>query len=339
MSVFWVHASTSERFYRDYSSIAQKCEIPGYDDPQKDVFLLVKNWLEEKYSKQWLMVIQNADDPELFFGPPRGRSETLSSHSSTDAGGGLGRYIPECPHGSILVTTTNKQVGLTLTQEKLPVEIGNMTDEEAYQLLCMILKSDTTEEIPLLLSRIGNLPLELAQAAALLEKASMTIREYVQLLDKGDSVLAKNPAEPNKPIERISDIPYAFKETCVVLTRQIERKPAGPSDVAPLMNIIPEEVSHDFLQQRRPRKPEVGEVLPLMSLFDRLGILKLFLPNFLRPKWTRELDETKTSEPEAANPFGALDEFALISEGKDLAMGMCGNAPAGIVSHSQVACQ
>ena len=234
--------------------------------------------------------------------------------------------------------------GARLTQDKRPVEIGNMTDEKAYQLLCTMLQRHTNEEIPLLLSRIGNLPLRLVHAAAELEKPSMTIRKYVQLLDKGNSVLAKDPAEQRKSVERNSDIPYAFKETCVALTRQIERQPAAPSDVASPMNLverqnIPIEAAYDLLRQRGPREPEVSEVLPLVSLFDRLGILKLFVPNFLRPRGARELDATTISEAEASNPFGALDEFALISEGKDPAMDMCGNAPAGILSDSQVACQ
>ncbi|ORY68938.1 uncharacterized protein BCR38DRAFT_334472, partial [Pseudomassariella vexata] len=44
ISIFWVHASNEGRFREAFASIAQKCNIPGYNDPKVDVLLLVKTW-------------------------------------------------------------------------------------------------------------------------------------------------------------------------------------------------------------------------------------------------------------------------------------------------------
>jgi hypothetical protein len=45
VSVFWVHASNTERFRQAYATIAQECQFPGYDDPKTDVLPLVKTYL------------------------------------------------------------------------------------------------------------------------------------------------------------------------------------------------------------------------------------------------------------------------------------------------------
>src|SRR6187549_3759846 len=67
ISIFWVHASNEERFRQAFTSIARECEIPEYvNNPQAEVFPLVKTWLERKDSGPWLLVLDNADDLELF---------------------------------------------------------------------------------------------------------------------------------------------------------------------------------------------------------------------------------------------------------------------------------
>jgi hypothetical protein len=67
MSIFWVHASNADRFQEGYSLIAEICEIPGRHEPKVDLLQLVKTWLEKSFRGRWLMVVDNADDMELFF--------------------------------------------------------------------------------------------------------------------------------------------------------------------------------------------------------------------------------------------------------------------------------
>jgi len=107
VSVFWVHASSAERFRQAYAFIAQECGVPGYDDIQTDVLPLVKTWLQRTERGRWLMIIDNADDAQLFSWP-----------------GNLGQWIPECPHGAVLVTTRNKAAGLRLIRSGRLIEVG-----------------------------------------------------------------------------------------------------------------------------------------------------------------------------------------------------------------------
>jgi len=131
MSVFWVHASNAERFRESFTSIALECRIPGYDDPKTDVLPLVKRWLERTDQGSWLMVLDNADDAQLFFPPPQ-KLQTTNGISQEDY---LGQYIPESAHGSILVTTRNKDAGLKFAKGEPPIEVDVMNESESEQLL------------------------------------------------------------------------------------------------------------------------------------------------------------------------------------------------------------
>src|SRR5277367_5892418 len=65
--VFWVHASTTARFEEGYRRIAERVKIDGWDKPEVDVLRLVSNWLCNESNGRWVMIVDNADDPNVFF--------------------------------------------------------------------------------------------------------------------------------------------------------------------------------------------------------------------------------------------------------------------------------
>ncbi|KAM0486860.1 hypothetical protein ACHAPX_000124 [Trichoderma viride] len=140
---------------------------------------------------RWLMVIDNADDMDIFF-PNQLKQDTSGEGSQTRAAlasGNLARYIPDCNHGSVLITTRDKKAGVRLSQGLSPIEIDKMTDDEAYQLVQRIM---TTQQISIdetvrLLSKLEHLPLALAQAASFIQENDISIDDYVQILDESDS--------------------------------------------------------------------------------------------------------------------------------------------------------
>jgi hypothetical protein len=139
--MFWIHASNAQRFRQAFGEIAQQCHVPGCDSPQADVLLLVKKWLERAEQGQWLMVIDNADDTQLFF-PSQPDKGSIHGDRVAESESGLGRYIPECSHGSILITTRNKQTGLRLTRGRSLVEVREMTASEANSFLHTTLENE-----------------------------------------------------------------------------------------------------------------------------------------------------------------------------------------------------
>ena len=67
--VFWVHAGTQARFEEGYRRIAEAAEVDGWDDPKADVLRLVRSWLCDESSGRWTMVVNDADDADIFFSP------------------------------------------------------------------------------------------------------------------------------------------------------------------------------------------------------------------------------------------------------------------------------
>ena len=65
--VFWVHASTRARFEEAYRDIADRLQLPGRSDPKANVLRLVSDWLRDEANGQWVMVLDNVDDVEMFF--------------------------------------------------------------------------------------------------------------------------------------------------------------------------------------------------------------------------------------------------------------------------------
>ncbi|KAK4197183.1 kinesin light chain 3 [Triangularia verruculosa] len=231
LSVFWIHASNNERFREAYSDIAQKFKIPGHENPEEDVLALVKRWLESSTCGHWLMAIDNADDPELFFNKT----------------GGLGRYLPECAHGTMLITTRNLQVASRLTKEMatFTIEIGEMNEDETAQLLSTQLNEGDT---------------------------IITITDYIQLLDKSDQNLVDLLSEDFMTAERDSDTPRAVAEACIVSFEQIRRLDTLADELLSIMSLLDcQAIPHEFLSTYAQDQGH-GE----LQLTKALGVLKAF---------------------------------------------------------------
>ncbi|KAM4062561.1 tetratricopeptide repeat domain-containing protein [Hirsutella rhossiliensis] len=278
VSVFWVHASNAERFRQSFASIAEECQIPGHDNPQTDVLLLVKQWLGRKENGQWLMVLDNADDEPLFFS---------AAGSSSIGVNKLGQYIQECNHGAVLVTTRNKKVAVRLTKSAATytVEIRQLGEEESKQLLKTMLKEDdeVTHVLSALSSRLEHLPLALVQAAAFIQANCISIEEYLDLLDESDHTVVDLLSEDFETIGRDSEAPQAVAQTWMLSFRQIKEQDAL-----------------------------AGDLLSLMSLFDRQGIPIPFLSHYS----TQECNGGPKSNMELTKSIGLLKAFSLISEEK-----------------------
>ncbi|KAL2197093.1 hypothetical protein P885DRAFT_68976 [Corynascus similis CBS 632.67] len=274
MSVFWVHASNAERFRQAYASIAQECRIPRHDDPKIDILTLVKRWLERNDYCQWLIVIDNADDIQLFFGQ-QGGSELNDSPNDK---GNLEQYLPKCRHGAILVTTRNKQVGVKLTKGKHLIEVGKMDEGETNQLLRTSLDgiSFTSNETSTLSSRLEQLPLALVQAAAFIQENSIDVSKYLELLDSNDQHLVDLLSEEFETDGRNSETPRAVAKTWILSFEQIQRQNAFASELLSFMSLLDRQaiplefLSHYSKQQKNQETP--GE----MQLTKALGVLKAF---------------------------------------------------------------
>uniref|UniRef100_A0A8H7TQ33 Nucleoside phosphorylase domain-containing protein n=1 Tax=Bionectria ochroleuca TaxID=29856 RepID=A0A8H7TQ33_BIOOC len=279
VAVFWVHSGKAEQFHEAYASIARECNVPGHEDPKVDILRLVKQWLEQIFKTRWLMVIDNADDTELFFRSQQDKpsvTATAPSHREDE----LGCYTPDCRHGSILVTTRNKQAGLKLAQGKSLIEVGRMERNEAHLVLCAILDDSQLPEhdTHLLASKLEHIPLALAQAAPFVQENSLHINEYIQLLGESDSELLSRLSESFVTVGRDSETPHAVTATWIISFELIKQRNILASNFLSFLSFfhwqaIPKEFVHYYCSRVSPSD---ALNITTAAITKALGILKAF---------------------------------------------------------------
>ena len=268
--IFWVVANTVESFRENFSKIAWTCDIPGRDEPHTDILALVKIWLETQCRYPWLMIVDSADDSEVF--KHAGRTE----HQNTSAE--LISYIPACSRGSLLVTSRFKRVAVDLIglQGKL-IRVRGMEDAESDLFIAEALEKEDVihdldpHDVRALATKLENIPLALAQAVSYIKVNSITVKAYVQLVKQTQ--------------ENDDALPILLEQDF-----QAEGRDFGiPNAVAASWML-----SFDQIQRQYPR---AAEVLCLMSCFDRHNIPERFL-----------LHETKSLEEELRCYFDDTDD-------------------------------
>jgi tetratricopeptide (TPR) repeat protein len=283
MSIFWIHANNPKRFLQSLLRIAQECDISGHDDPKKDKGVLVKNWLQRKDCPSWLLILDNADDYEMFFSPLEAKNDSLHSNS-LGGDGRLGGYIPECAHGSILVTTRNKQAAVKLTRNYGLIEVEKMTQTEASQLVINKLENDglDRDQVALLTSRLENLPLAIAQAASFMRENTMSVEGYLQQLASSDDHLTELLIQPFEEIGRDSEIPNAVISTWILSFEQIRKQCSLASDMLSLMSYFDRQrIPKAFLKHKKNQNNDSGVRQQIGASADleqekAVGVLKAF---------------------------------------------------------------
>ncbi len=81
--------------------------IPGTEDPQNDLLILVQDWLGKPKNGSWLLVLDNADNLDLFF--DSNLSATKQNHLL------ISNFLPRNSNGSMIITTRDTRIGHRLT--------------------------------------------------------------------------------------------------------------------------------------------------------------------------------------------------------------------------------
>ncbi|KAF2268798.1 HET-domain-containing protein [Lojkania enalia] len=235
--VFWVHAGTQARFEDGYRRIAEATKIDGYDNPKVDVLRLVRSWLCHESNGRWVMVVDNADDPDVLF-PPLHRAQEKDP---------LSDFLPQSPNGSILITSRSRDVAFRLTGSQSSIlEVRPMKEADALVLLERKLGCKPEEDNAVELLRVLDcMPLAITQAAAYIAQRAprMTVSRYLDEVRRSDhdrARLLKKDVGDSRRDGRASN--------SIMATWQI---------------------SFEYI---RRKIPTAAQLLSLMSLFDRQGI-------------------------------------------------------------------
>ncbi|KAI3576689.1 hypothetical protein IWW34DRAFT_808545 [Fusarium oxysporum f. sp. albedinis] len=120
-SLFWVHASSKPRLNKAYRSIAERLSLPRRNDPNIDVLGLICDWLQTEEAGSWLMVLDNADDVNLFYLSTNAGGNKAANQPVDENGVArsdqrpLAAYLPKRRSRTILVTSRSIDAAEKLT--------------------------------------------------------------------------------------------------------------------------------------------------------------------------------------------------------------------------------
>ncbi|KAH6881071.1 hypothetical protein B0T10DRAFT_609262 [Thelonectria olida] len=212
-SIFWVHADNETTFAQDFKIIAKKLGLDNRLDGEK-LLVAVRERIESQ--PQWLLVLDNADNLDLF-----GVAKTSKKLTS------LLDYVPRGPTGTVLWTSRDEQIAGTLVGSRRGIRAAQMQEEEAKALLETArneaLSSEELEDVTVLLGELQWLPLAISQAGAYMRGTSTPIKEYLSgLLGKKRWLLLLEETKLDR--HRRDGVPNSILETWSISIDRIRQE-------------------------------------------------------------------------------------------------------------------
>lgn len=259
---FWVHGGSRARFERGYQEIARTIELPNLDDPKTNTLQLVCNWLSDEVNGSWLMVLDNADDAEIWMGP-------FTHGSNLEPSAPLIDFLPRGSHGSLLITTRDSQLGKGFTNFKQrPIDVLLFGQREAETLLrSKILDEDriSLEDANEITKTLDYLPLAITQAAAYLNQIDMPIAKYLQLFKAGKAETSDLLKQGLHDPGRDHEIQNSVFQTWMISFDRISRQDPRAADLLSLMAMLDRQaIAENFL--RTEEEPEMVFIAAIQKL-------------------------------------------------------------------------
>jgi hypothetical protein len=228
--IFWIHSNSDHTFNASYLEIGQRAGLRGDDDDNDTQLRRVKLWLESSASGNWTMVIDNLDDLDSLI---------------------IMRCIP-VRRGTILFTTRDARIigHPRYLPSQAGVEIGEMSDQEAFETFSRLLGAATDwKTTKLLFDRFEKLPLAIAQAAAYIRETGISLGKYLELSEECERNQQEllNQALPNA-IESESAT-RAVMTTWKITINKIQRESPLSFKLLQLMSFLdPEKIPEELIR-------------------------------------------------------------------------------------------
>ncbi|EXK24528.1 hypothetical protein FOMG_18751 [Fusarium oxysporum f. sp. melonis 26406] len=290
-SVYWVHASSKARFEEAYRSIAERLQLPRRNDPDIDVLRLVCDWLQTEEAGPWLMILDSADDVNLFYptniGGDKAATELLDENAVPRSDQRpLAVYLPKRRNGTILITSRSMDAAEKLTgSHKAIYRVSTMDNAQGLQLFRNKLNGDFGRDAAAdLLRALDYIPLAITQAAAYINRRAprVSVKTYLDTFRESDrkkgSLLNRDAGDLRRD-ETVSN--------SVVGTWQVT------------------------FDQIRCEKPSAAKLLSFMSFFNPQGI-----PEFVLHDYDTDLTDQADRDAESDNfedDIDILRGYSLVS--------------------------
>lgn len=193
-----IHGALNARsFLHDIEGIAQQLRIRSDATQNMDVEDLVRRHLSTERAGRWLLIVDNADDTEMF-------KQSLL------------RYLPTSPLGVTIFTTRHSSVARSLAVSNL-LEVKDLSLYEATKLLKTTMAGLDSFKDPKavaeLLAELRYIPLAIIQAAAYINHNEIPVPEYLRLFRSGASAASSALDNRKQKIQRRprrTPAPYSY---------------------------------------------------------------------------------------------------------------------------------
>ncbi|CRK48035.1 hypothetical protein BN1723_016830 [Verticillium longisporum] len=253
-SVFWVHVSTRARIEESYRFLADLLEIPRRHEPGVNILTLVRDWLTGPKPGKWLMILDNADDVDVFFATDT--TQSTSSASSHETHEPLAAYLPKTGDGKILVTTRSMNAAEKLTGgHHSVIQIPTMGQAECLQLVhnnATFVYEKTAAEV--LVHILGLIPLAVTQAVAYINRRNplVSIQSYIQNFRKSEARQGSLLNNDSGDLRRLESTSNSIVVTWQITFEQIRQESPSSAELLSLMSFfhsqnIPEEILQGYV--------------------------------------------------------------------------------------------
>ncbi|KAH6679336.1 putative kinesin light chain [Halenospora varia] len=241
LSVFWVRASDPISFGSAYRDIGQRLKIPGIEDDKADVKRLVQTRLSQETTGKWLMIMDNADDFEIFY----------HRNNNSSVSGRLSEYFPSSELGAILFTTRDREAATNYAGSNV-IDTNEMNNEESRDLLRRNLQNkrlmDDDSSATKLLELLVNFPLAIMQAAAYMNAKSSSIAEYLRIYQGSNDNIIELLSKDFKDTRRYPGMKNPVATTWLISFEQIQKRDALAADYMVFISCIKEQdIPRDLL--------------------------------------------------------------------------------------------
>ena len=238
--VWWIRSGDASTCTADFIALAAALRLPVAADPEQKVpsdvvIAAVRRWLEQHGA--WLLIFDNAPEPEAV-------------RDYFSRGGG----------GHIIVTSRNPTWQGTATE--FPVAVFDRQESVAYVLTTA--RQDDEAAATTLAETLGDLPLALAQAAAYISAAGISLSGYVDRFQEKRAELWKNEKAPAEYGETVATT------WAVAMQKLVQEVPTAAAVLNLCAFLAPDNIPRSLLTEHPAALPE--ELAPLAAdslLLDR----------------------------------------------------------------------
>ena len=224
-------------------------QLPGWDDPNQDIQLVVKNWFECHASGDWVLVLDNADNVLDFFPETKG-SVSIGGTMKID---GLAKFIPQGTKGIVIATTRDYAVADILAGRNT-LSKQELSPAEAVQLFKQHYPAATEDEckydgsISLLLKELQYLPLAIVQVAAFLrQNRLLSPYEYLQRFNSTRDSQKRLLSKPFNDLRRDANTETILTTFSITFQQIQEQSPLAGSLLKLIACVDRQGIPHDLL--------------------------------------------------------------------------------------------